>query len=350
MHISNRTNRPPKNRRRLLPALVIMAGVASVAAGCGTLPGTSRSGPMIPASPPSQAVLKRLLPKGQTIAKSAVLEFKGHAPVDIVVSTTPPANSTSVVGRLQVSDVGWNSTAQKWKVVWKSPELDLQQSLQPGTPVVSAVSSWQLHQTSRGALLGVLNPTSLGASTIWNQGLILWVPPSNLPRLLWIAAGNHMLADGVLKPSQTGFVVKQDACGTIEAVSNPSGPQIKTLSCTATLASMKGERLAFTAKNHGKSIQFAHTTLSVAQGSTLVFWPANADAAQLVNNGSLGLYGGGFGASGLPNGQVPLAQADFLTQWSYHFTTPGTYQFAMVPNSVAATSVPPMITVNVSAP
>lgn len=349
MQINKRTHRSPANRWRRVSALVITAGIAAAVAGCGTLSGTSRADPMIPTNPPSTQVLQRLLPKGQTIAKSATLSFKSHAPVAIVVSTIKPPSSTSVVGQLQVSEVGWNSTTQKWKVVWKSPELELQQSLQPGKPIMSPVSSWQLHQTPNGALVGILNPGSLGASTIWNQGLILWVSPDKLPRLLWMATGNHMLANGILRPSQNGFVVKEDACGAIEAVSAVKGPQIKTLSCTATLANIKGQRIAFIVKNQGP-VQLARTTLSLAPGSTLIFWPGNAKAAQLVNNGTLGLYGGGFGPSGLPNGQVPLAQVDFLTQWSYHFTTPGTYQFAIVSNAVPVTSVPPMITVTVPAP
>ncbi|PSR33837.1 MAG: hypothetical protein C7B46_08300 [Sulfobacillus benefaciens] len=349
MQINQRTNRSPAHRWRRVPALAITVGIMAAVAGCGTLSGTSRIGPMIPTNPPSTRVLQHLLPKGQIIAKSATLKFKSHAPIEIVVSTTKPTSSTSVVGQLQVSEVNWNSPAQKWKVIWQSPKLDLQQSLLPGKPVMGPVSSWQLHQTPRGALVGILNPASLGASTIWNQGLILWVPPAKLPRLLWMATGNHMLANGILKPSHNGFVVKEDACGVTEAVSTIKGPQIKTLSCTATLANIKGQRIAFIVKNQGP-VQLARTTLSLAQGSTLIFWPANAEAAQQVNNGSLGLYGGGFGPSGLPNGQVPLAQVDFLTQWSYQFTTPGTYQFAIVSNSVPVASVPPMITVTVPAP
>lgn len=231
-------------------------------------------------------------------------------------------------------------------MVWHSPALDLQRGYQPGHPMVPALSSWQVDQSSHGAIVGLLTPASIGADTLWNDGMLIWVPADSLPKVLWMAKGSRqMLADGVINRTNQGLVVNQYACGAIQAVPNNGRPRVKNLSCTDVLASTPGQRLSFTVS--GNHIQPSQSTLAVAKGTTIVFAPKDAATADMVNNGKLGLYGGFLG-SGVPKGQVPVAHADNISHWYYKFTSPGTYTFAIVPSTSAATTVPVDITVQVN--
>lgn len=155
--------------------------------------------------PPSMATLKHLLPQNHTIIKTTTLKFKGHAPKDVVVTAIPPTTKKGVVGGFQVSTITWNTKVRHWQRSWQSPIFTLQRGVKPGHPEIGAILSWHVHQTSHGALVGVLDPASLGADTIWNDGLILWVPPAKPPRLIWEASGTHMVSDGTLTPTAQGI-------------------------------------------------------------------------------------------------------------------------------------------------
>lgn len=334
-----------KRRRRGILPLVASMGIAVLAAGCGTAtsggPHSSQA-----ATPPSRATLQKLFASHHTVVKTATLTFKGQSPEDIVVTTTPPKSSTSVLAGLKVSVVAWKSATAQWKIIWQSRLLNLQQGLEPGHPVVPSISSWKIQKTSQGALVGLLNPASLGADTEWNDGVLLWVPPGGTPKTLWTATGNHTVADGTLATTSKGIRVNQYACSAVEAEQVGGRPRLTQLSCTDILAEAIGQRLRFTTLRNGQ-VQPAHSTLTVTRGRSLVFWPTNATARNLVNAGQLGLYGGYFGSS-FPAGTVPLAAADSITHWTYHFTKAGTYHFAIVPNATTSPMVTASITVHVT--
>ncbi len=329
---------------RIVP-FALLASLAILASGCGTI----SSGPKTeasPVAPPSIKILTHLLPKKSSVVKAATIHFQGKPSEEVVVSTTPPKNRTSVSSSLIISTVVWNAARDAWKVNWHSPAMSIQQDLQSGHPAVSAISAWQIHRTPHGALIGLLAPASLGATTLWNSGVFLWVSPSKTPRIVWTASGNHSLPDAILTRTSKGIVASEDACSAVEGVVLGGRPQVKSLSCTNITSQMQGTRIDFSASSRNV-IHLAQSTISAAAGTTLVFRPANAATAQDVNNGSLSLYGG-YLRNSLPVGQVPLAQVDSIARWSYKLTSPGTYRFAIVPSSSQETTVPPVLTVTVA--
>ncbi|NMP24429.1 cupredoxin domain-containing protein [Sulfobacillus harzensis] len=334
--------------KRFLASFLGAAGLAALASGCGSTMSPSAPGPesLAPAGPPSSATLKQLLPQNRTIVKTAALTFKGHAPEELVITTAAPRSTSSVLGSLKMSAVTWNSHSEHWRVAWQSPALNLQEIYMPGHPATSAITAWQVEKTAQGALVGLLDAASLGASTIWNDGLIVWMQPHQTPRVLWNGSDNNMLADGALARTSHGLTVSQDGCSGVEAVQHDGHATLSTLSCTDILAKSSGQRIRFTATSNG-TIHSAGSSVTVAKGSTVVFWPADSHTAHLVNGGQLELYGGSSG-NGWPRGQVPLVNADSLYRWSYHFTQPGRYLFAIVPNSTMATSAPATMTVTVT--
>lgn len=331
----------PQTRGVFVP--VFVTALSALLAGCGA---RTNPTPMAAPTPPSMNTIKHLIPKDQTIVKTKALHFKGASPEEVVVSTTPPQSKTSILGSLQVSTITWDRGTSHWRIGWTSPKLSLQQSLQPGHPTIPAVSAFKVRPGPHGALLGILDPASLGADAVWNDGLLLWIPPHASPKALWTAHGHHMVINGTLTRIPQGIRVMQDACSAVEAVEKNGQGHLKRLSCTALTAETRGTRLTFTMGANGP-VTPAKTALTVSQGSTLVFWPANRITAKAVNNGSLGLYGGNFG-SHIPPGKVPLANVDTLNQWSYHFTEPGTYHFAIVRSTTAAASAPVTLTVTVT--
>ncbi len=333
--------KPPM--RRFFVPLILGGALSAMISGCGS---RTQPSPTAAAAPPSMHTIQHLFPKGETIVKKEILHFRGASPEEVVVSTTAPQSKTSILGSLQVSTITWNRRTNHWRIRWTSPKLALQQSLQPGHPVVPAVSAFKVDSGPHGALLGLLDPASIGADAVWNDGLLFWIPSNGSPKTLWTAHGHHMVVNGTLTKTRHGIRVIQDACSAVEAVQQNQRAHVKTLSCTDLTAETPGTRLTFTLGPNG-NVHPAKTALTVSQGSTLVFWPANRTTAKAVNNGSLGLYGGNFGTSVSP-GEVPLANADTLSHWSYHFTKPGTYQFAIVPNTTPAPSVPVTFTVTVT--
>jgi hypothetical protein len=78
-----------------------------------------------------------------------------------------------------------------------------------------------------------------------------------------------------------------------------------------------------------------------------VFWPSNQATATQDNRGTLDLYGGDISTEATA-GQVPLAMVDSIPDWSYTFPSPGTYVFAMVPETSSAASAPVSLTVQVT--
>ena len=326
------------------------AGGALALAGIGLVVGFShpfaapRSAVLI--EPPSVSLLQRLLPRSYTIEKTETLRFKGQSPLEVVVATRPQAKHRGL-GRLYVDVVAWDARAHRWHLRWQSPALNVQRGYPHRPPMVPAISAWQVQRTARSALVGVLTPESIGADTLWNDGLVLWVTPKAKPKVLWVAqGGRESLADGALTPIPHGIRVIQYACGATDAVQTNGKARVVSLSCTNRLSHVAGQRLGFTV--HGAHVDPSRSTVTVAQGRTVVFWPANAATAKQVNQSSLGLYGGYFGKS-LPPGKVPLAAADALARWSYTFSRPGTYYFAIVSSRSSATVVPALITVHVLA-
>lgn len=322
------------------------AAVGVLAAACGTQSAVPAA-PTLP-NPPSTAVLRHLLPTGDTVAKVVTLRFKGRAPEDVVVAAAPPPTSPSVSSTLDVVAVGWNPATQHWRITWRSPVLLLQRQVAPGQAVIPAVSSWQVHLTTRGALVGLLDPASLGADTVWNNGLMIWVPAGGAPRALWVAKGSRRLVpDGILKPTRHGILLRQEVCSAVE-VQVPAGatlPQVANLTCTDLLAATAGQHLLVTATPQGAKPAVA--TLTVREGATVVFWPSNQATATQVNRGTLDLYGGDISTEAT-SGQVPLALVDSIPDWSYTFTSPGTYVFAMVPDTSSAASASVSVTVQVT--
>lgn len=328
--------------KRFWAPLVVAGGLSALVAGCGSTP-TTVSAPKQPTTPPSRVMVKHLISKSQSIVKTATLHFAGSAPEEIVVSTASPKTQTSVLGSLRVSTVSWDRQSGRWALSWQSPVFALQRQYQPSQALLPAVSSFKVNQNPHGALVGVLDPASIGATTLWNDGLLMWIAPHHTPKILWTAQGNHAVADGKLTSTGRSIRVSQDACGGVEAVRTGARGTFKVLSCTDITAETAGKRILFTANRNGQGVQPAQSAVTVTQGTTLVFWPANAATAKLVNRGILGLYGG----TSTSAGEVILDVADTLPQWSYQFTQPGTYQFAIVPNTTAL-SVPATITVTVT--
>lgn len=338
------------HEKRIGRRLVVVASLLAItvgAAACGTVASSAPKAPPTVARP-SLSILKHLMSKNQKIVRTINLKFKGYNPEELVVTTTPTGHSPVITANLNASAVVWNQKNHHWHVIWRSPALTVQESYPSESPTIPAISSWAIHQTSHGALIGLLVPSSIGASTIWNDGMIIWARPATSPHLLWSARGQYdKLADGALSKTTDGILINQDACGAIQATQHNEHAQMAKISCTEITAQTPGKRLRFSTGPKGNHLTVATASIVVKKGSTLVFWPENTATAKLVNNGSLGLYGGYFGAS-LPNGEVPLASADTLTRWSYKFTTVGTYSFAIVPSSSSAFDVPPDITVQVT--
>jgi len=322
------------------------AAVGVLAAACGTQ-ATAPAVRSLP-QPPSTAVLRHLLPTGNALVKVATLRFNGRAPEDVVVAATTPPTSQSVSSTLDVVAVSWDAATQRWHVSWRSPVLALQRQVAPGQAQIPAVSSWQVHATAHGALVGLLDPASLGADTIWDNGLIIWVPAGGAPKALWVAKGSRLLVpDGILKPTRHGILLRQDVCSAVE-VQVPAGatlPQVANLTCTDLLAATAGQHLLVTATAQGATPAVAR--LTVHAGATVVFWPSNPATATQVNQGTLDLYGGDISTEAT-SGQVPLALVDSIPDWSYTFTSPGTYVFAMVPDTSLAASAPVSLTVQVT--
>lgn len=335
-----------KAAKRFMAPMLVVGGLTALAAGCGTVSATSPT-PSLPSTPPTAAVLQRLVPQSHTIVKTEMLSFKGQAPEDIVVSTLPPAHKSSIVEGLRVSLVSWDSHSHHWTVSWKSAPLALQQQFLPGGSKLPAVSSWKVVQNNQGALIGVLDPASIGADTLWNDGFLMWIAPHKNPKILWTAKGRHQVADGVLAATIHGILLSQEACGAVEAVNENGHGTVKNLSCTTLISRTPGRRLAFVTEPGGRQVHLSERTLAVSEGSTLVFWPSNASTAKLVNNGQLGLYGGDTQGAPVP-GQIPLDLVDTLSHWSYQFKTPGTYEFAIVPDSTSSLSIPAAVTVTVT--
>lgn len=325
---------------------IFAGGLTALAAGCGLVP-TASSTPQAPSTPPTQAVLKSLVPKNHAIVKTKTLDFQGQSPEEIVVSAIPPASKTGIVESLRVSMVSWDNQSHHWTVSWQSPTLALQRQLLPEGTKLPAVSSWKVNQNKQGALIGVLDPASIGADTLWNDGFLMWVAPHKSPKILWAAKGHHQVPDGILSVTTHGILMSQEACSGVEAVNENGHGSVKNLSCTTVISRTKGKRLTFVASSNGQHLQPSAHTLTLAEGSTLVFWPGNAATAKLVNSGHLGLYGGNTQGTPVP-GQIPLDLVDTLSHWSYQFKTPGTYTFAIVPNTTSSLSVPAAVTITVA--
>lgn len=96
----------------------------------------------------------------------------------------------------------------------------------------------------------------------------------------------------------------------------------------------------------GKNIRPGTSTLTIAKGGTVVFSPGNAATANLVKKNGVVLYGGEFG--GIFPGRVPLSLADTVPGWSYKFSLPGTWRFAIVPSNTSAAAVPVTVIVKVT--
>ncbi len=289
-------------------------------------------------------MLRHLLPKGRSIVKMDTVHRHGQSPGDIVISATAPATKASVLGSLQVSTVSWNRESRDSKATWQSPAFAWQRFYSPGAPVLPAVTAFKVRTTGKGALVGLLDPASIGSDTLWNAGLLLWVAPHKTPKILWRAKGRQAVADGALMQQGDGLVVRQDGCRAIEAVLKNGHGVLQPLSCTDLTARIAGQRLTFPASQNGQHIHPTQSRLTLSKGTTLVFWPANAATAKRVNDGRLDLFGG---HAVLPS-QVPLDPADTLVEWSFTFTPPGTYRLAIVGDTTPAVTVPSTVTVTVT--
>ncbi len=318
--------------------------LAALAAGCGSTP---QARPARRVALPSAAVLRQLLPQRQRVVKTAAVRFPGQPPEELVVAASPPATPSGLVGALNVALAAWDAHTRHWHIVWNSPTLAVQRGVEPGHPVMPPLSAWAMRRSAQGVLVGLLSPASLGASDVWNDGLMVWVPPGAPPKTLWAATtSRQQMVDGTITRTERGLLVSQNVCSAVSATQTQGRARVSRLSCTALLKQIRGQRVLFAAGARG--VQTATPALSVAAGTTLVFWPANGSTASLVNSGRLGLYGGSFGSS-VPAGQVPLDAADTVSLWSYEVSAPGTYRFAIVP--AAATSgftAPAVITVHVT--
>ncbi len=98
----------------------------------------------------------------------------------------------------------------------------------------------------------------------------------------------------------------------------------------------------------GNRIQAGTSTLTVQQGTTVVFSPGNAATSALVNKGDLTLYGGEFLGNSVPAGQVPIALGDLVHGWSYKLPLAGTWRFAIVPSSTVTGNAPVTVTIKVT--
>lgn len=97
----------------------------------------------------------------------------------------------------------------------------------------------------------------------------------------------------------------------------------------------------------GSHVHPSTSTMTVTTGETLHFAPGNAATAKRVQNGGYDLYGAEFLGHSVPKGLVPLNLADWIHGWSYKFTRPGTWRFAIVPHTKATGNAPVTITVTV---
>ncbi len=114
------------------------------------------------------------------------------------------------------------------------------------------------------------------------------------------------------------------------------------------VAPMAAENAVVRFTAHGSHVHPSASTMTVTTGETLHFVPGNAATAKLVQNGRYDLYGGEFVGNSVPQGVVPLNLADWVHGWSYKFTMPGTWRFAIVPHTKATGNAPVTITVKVN--
>lgn len=324
----------------IMMALAI-TGAGLVLAGCGQLARQA-----LPVTPPTAGALKKLLPARAHILKTEPIKFPGQPLQDVVVSTIAPKTTAGVLGTLQVSTVSWASQRHRWTVTWKSPYLDLQQRDVPhGSLLLGAITSLRVQKTAQGALVGILDPASIGASTLWNDGVIVWMRPGRRPQTLWTAKGfRGMLADAALHLTPRGLRVTQEACQAVQALQHNGKARVDTITCTQLLQALPGKRIAF--RVEGGHLVIARPTLTVHPGTTLIVWPSNSAAQKMVNTSQLELYGGDLGTN-LVAGMVSLAAVDSEPHWTYLLSKPGTYRFAIVKDTVAANIVPADITVRV---
>ena len=97
----------------------------------------------------------------------------------------------------------------------------------------------------------------------------------------------------------------------------------------------------------GHQVHASKSLITVTTGETVHFAPGNALTIGLVKTGRLDLYGAEFVDNSVPQGMVPLNLADWIHHWSYKFTLPGTWRFAIAPSTKVTGSVPVTITVKV---
>ncbi len=326
--------------RRGLVRSGLILGVLAVAAGCGSAP-TAAS----PPKAPSLRAVKALIPKSSHVVKTEIFTFKQHAPEALVVSVAEPSSKNSVLGTLLVSAVTFNLRTKHWQISWRSPAFPIQRGYEPGHPVIPAIAAWKVQQNTHGALVGLLAPASMGADTLWNDGLVLWASPAKRPEILWMAKGGRdTLPDGSLSLTARGIMVNQEGCSAVEAMPVKAHARVLSLSCTDLMTRTAGQRLGFTAR--GAHIRPVRSTVTVKKGTTIIFWPNNAETARMVNHGVLNLYGGNFGNS-IPADQVPLASADSISHFVFQFTELGTYHFAIVNSTTPDPMAPSAITVHV---
>jgi hypothetical protein len=312
--------------------LGVAAGLGIVASGCGVTAHVSAP------SAPSQHTLDRLF-KAQHIVKHVLLRWKAVPPEELVVSEDD--HDATLVHQERLSVLRFQGSSHGWRVIWTSPILSAQQSLLPDSrAVVAPVSAMKvLRQGSRGELVALLTPASLGASSLWNDALLAWVPARGKPQTLWAVTQKQtdMLDDGTITRSSHALLVSEDACWGVKATLQSTAPRVQHPSCTQLLKAKPGERLPFfiTGPDHHATPRQPQVTVS--RGSTVVFWPANQSARRLVNSGTLTLWGGP--ADILQAGKIPINDADSLGLWQYRFTSPGDYVFALVSTQKLTDSV-----------
>ena len=324
-----------------LPKIKTLAITLSIliTTGCGV---TSSGQPGLPKVPaPSVRTLNSLF--GSTIVKTHLVRWSKSPAEDLVATKQGPTNASTQFQHLEVSVLRWSPKYHNWNIIWNSRPLSLQQGFTRGHPVTPALSTWKtIRDGQNGVLVGVLDPSSLGASNTFNNAQLLWIPSHGQPRTLWFATGTHSLMDGAISRKGEGLSVTENACWSVMAKTNAhSNPVVTHPSCSSLLAQTSGKHLSFTLS--GSTIMAQHSSITVPVGSTVVFQPLGQKAKYATNHDDLVLLGNLQSQPG-NQGTVLNDLADTFGFWSYTFRFVGTYEFAIATASFIQTGVNPPTT------
>ncbi|PSR20178.1 MAG: hypothetical protein C7B45_16075 [Sulfobacillus acidophilus] len=314
-----------KGSRRFFGQVSLVVGLAVIMTGCGAVT------PVSVAPIPQPSALARMF-LGQRVVKRVRMRAISGMSSELVVSESA---GERLVRHEWLSLLRFNESRNRWGIVWRSPSLSVQQSLLPNTPsVVAPVSAMKMLRVgSQGTLVALLTPASLGASAVWNDAVLGWIPTHGAPRTLWAITGNppDLLDNGTITRLPHALLVGEDACWGVEAFVRKGHPTVKYPSCTQLLAVTAGQRLGFSVSGPHHRVDVRKRHLTISNRKTIVFWPNNPRARQMANQGRLAVLGGPVNV--LISGKISVDEADTLGLWSYRFTRPGRYVFAVVPSA-----------------